>query len=181
MPEDQVEKESREKTIELGEWFNPFFNYENLPYKYEREDYRVKTVPFIIHPIGKFKIDTIWDRGSGYGREKALVVLPFGEEEINVEDFPNYEEKIESRLVDIGAIYVEGKYDGQDFPYQIEVRLPSGKVFVNPFETPDGITSLTGSGGWQEGKGNEKNWLLFPEVENILEKIQMRIAPKEEN
>jgi hypothetical protein len=181
MPEDQIEKEAKEKTVEIGEWFNPFINYDDQPYEINREKYAVKEFPVFIKPIGKTTMSTIWDRESEWDGD-ALIYLPFGQQEIKMENFPKFEEKIESKLVDIGLSSDENQYLGKLLPpYQLEIKTPDEQIYFNRFINYEDELSNphTISFYWQrqQGNNNQKKWLLFPEVENILEKIQMRIVP----
>lgn len=198
MSERKPEKEQKPlKIVELNEWFAPFIDYDNTTFVIKKENLHSKRISLIIHPIGEFTLETIWDRTEDakkyYYGKRTLVVLPFGEEVIDAKNFEEEEKKLESRLLTICILCDEEKFDQrkgktpeesllmalfgkfQPFPYSLEVLLPSGKVFSTQFDT-SGEPFIEGL-EWYEKGGNESIVLMIPEVENILEKIQMRIMP----
>ncbi len=214
MSEDRTEKEKAQpiKEVAIGEWFNPFVNYEDTPLysdRYESDHgyyygYRLggerlhwKDFPFQVHPIGKFTAQLGWV--TPYPREflqetthRIVIVSPTGNIETDIKSFKIYEEKLESRLMllnlrcnDDKFIEVKGGKVPKHFPYKVEIALLSGEVLSSNFritEVPPGGDEVAKGIGtkpaeWYAQDGVEPVALIFPEVENILEKIQMRIVP----
>lgn len=187
MSEDQAEREhiSPIREAELGEWFSPFVGYENIPYENQeyvdefKRDYHSKEIPFQIKSVGKFTT-SVESLGSFVlePQNKALVVLPFGEKIIEETGLPEYEGKIESRLILVAVVCIEEKYVGREPPYKVEMRVPSGQIFKDYFEKPRLLIDQPLTGFWWLPEGSEEGISVWiPEVENILEKIQMRIVP----
>lgn len=185
MKEARQEQSPTERSLEIGDWFNPFTNYHVTPYNYKDEDSSTKSFSFIANQIGKFFIGMYWDRESRWWEESRLspstgMITSFlGDETINRKDYLKVEKKNETRLLKINVEYLPDEYEGQDSPYQVEIRSLNGKVFASPFHRGvGGRPMLTGLFHWHEDH-REEVWLLIPEVENILERIQMRIVPKD--
>lgn len=168
-----------EKQVSVGEWFNPLGNYFETPDDINRAVYRAKVFPFTVIYLGKFNLEIMWDDEADYQDSKGVVVLPFGENEIRIEDIRNQERKIEARLLEVGAVSDEERYENVNIPYQVELLLPSGTAFAIPFSNDEDSLSppSTGLGQWRQLGSDEEGFLLIPEVYNILSSIKFRIAP----
>lgn len=177
MPEDNTElkKTPPVREVRVGEWFNPFVNYDELT---DHGDALV--APVTIKPLGKFHVVT--ERmPEEYFSAIQVLTLPFDEKYYNEKSFKPTEElerEIESRLHDIAVDCDDEKYTGKNLPYQVEIQLPSGKVFRAAFQTDTEIDTPV-AWNWHDNKGVRMH-ILVPKVGNILEKIQMRIVPTEE-
>lgn len=181
MFEDQVEKEPKEKIVELGEWFNPFQNYADKPYFCKDEDHNLSSKVFscVVQTVDRFTFGLHWSRGLDLQKIKGagVVISHLGEEIVQKGDVRKYEEKIESKLLTIAVVFP--KYKHPDVIYQVELRYQNGKHYFCPITEERG--NQAGPFNWSEEGNGENICILIPEVENILEKIQMRIVPIEEN
>lgn len=185
MSEDNTELENIPpfKEVALGEWFQPFQNYYEIPYDVERQAYRLKTLHLLVLELGRFSIGFDWDRESKWvAGTKGITVLPFGEEKVDLENFEKIEMKLESRLFAMMVFCDEEKSVGRNFPYKVEMILPSGQKLVSFFGEKGKVEESDEpvAQDWSTN-GEQDLVLLIPEVEQVLEKIQMRIVPIEQN
>lgn len=182
MLESQIEKEPQVKVIEVGKWFNPFLNYYDLPYVYNEKRHQTKALLFLFKPAGLFIIELEWWDRDVKRKGEGKLVLPFGEQTINLEDYSKFEDKLESKLLQIKVDCNETKYQTQELPYKAEINTPIGEVFQSLFLENIGAEGLpiAGPDDWHKNGEVDEVRLLIPEVEQILEKIQMRIVPAEE-
>lgn len=181
MPEDQTELEKTPpvKEVGIGEWFSPFLSYHDLPYTLNREKHHTKTLSVLFRPVGSFIIELKWQNHNTKRNGNGVLVLPFGNQTIRLEDYSKYEETLESKLLEIDVYCNESKYQEQELPFKVEIKTPAGEVFQSLLLENIGAEGLpiAGPADWRKNGEVDEVRLLIPEVEQILEKIQMRIVP----
>ena len=170
--------EEVDEEVEVGEWFNPFLNYHDLPYTLNREKHHTKTLLVLFRPVGSFIIKLEWRNHAIKRNGRGVLVLPFGNRTIHMEDYTKYEETLESKLLQIDVFCNESKYQEQELPYKVEIKTPLGEVFQSLFLENIGAEGLpiAGPNDWHRNSEENGSYLLFPEVENILEKIQIKLT-----
>jgi hypothetical protein len=183
MKQNPSEREPKQsiREIQLGEWFNPFQGYADVPYfdKYESRNLESKLFPYMVQQVDRFTFGLSWSRGLDLQKIKgvSVVISPSGEEIVQKEDILKYEEKIGSKLLTIAVVFP--KYKHPDVVYQAELRYQNGKRYFCPIS--EECLNQAGPFNWSEEGNGENICILIPEVENTLEKIQMRLVPKTES
>ncbi len=156
----------------VGEWFNPFVNYEEAAIMEGDEGSYGRRFPVHIEGIGNIKGTTFWASAPGSDTLAHVItpttIIPFNEREIH-----EIEKLIGARLLSIGFTH-RGDLQG----YTVQVRFgEEGATYASQFEyAPTLNFSVTDEEKWLDVDGN-KIVLFFPEREYILNQLQARIIP----
>lgn len=171
-------KEASIRTIETGEWFNPFENFEGTPLVHDREDYKSRHIEFNVESVGAFKIDSNWlTEDFGDDKRKAIIVLPITEQEISKDQFLQYQEKFELRLFDLMLYSHSDNVVESDSRYKAEMRLPSGRTIFSRIEPDNDRLYAFAESEWHDIEGDYGVYLLIPDTRNVFERLEMRIVP----
>lgn len=173
MPEEQAEKEPQIKAVEVGEWFRPFENYDEIPYFDRKPQPMGKRVQFRAEGVN-WGITLSWEqaeyesRGFGVEGSQVLIVLPAKEIVVKPEEIVNWQKQLEEKLM----VLIIG-IDDEDLvedpeKYQTVVRLPSGREIKSQI-IEDCVTT--------EWKTSGKTYtdVFLPDVANIMEKVAVKI------
>jgi len=204
MSETFKKTEQKEAIVKMGEWFNPFVNYRDLPLIRKIDDWESKKVTIEIINLGRLTF-SLTRSSSHYQRlcesefvnpVKYLVVSAQGEKLVSSNDVIQEEAVLQVRLFLLFGPSAEKEamessiferlpenYDvlwrNKKSPYVIEIRLPTGQTLTGPLgkdsHTPKGEFILPPS----DWNFNDKKigQILISEDKDLLEKIQMRIVP----
>lgn len=198
MTQDSQEFEPKEpvKEVELGRWFKPFEEYENIPYEFHRADYRFKSKAVRVKGLDQFEVALHWDEGDFLfddEKTKHLLVLPQGETLISESQIKKEAEKMETKFMQLAGFRTDynsklaketssGLTPTTEDPigtkYSVEVQLPSGTVIESKvFLSNDGVDNWTVGTSFTnvEFATYKVRSILIPENEFILGKIQMRL------
>jgi hypothetical protein len=188
------EGQPKERIIEVNEWFTPFEGYDDIPYDSLKgkitgphgipatpENYRTKKLFFELANVGKFSAAFWWDeslvdpeeaRGESY-----LLALPASEKIIEGVDLKSEQKKMETRPMKAEIDILEKNFIERDFPYRLEVELPSGAIITSSMEKDDD-GKPSSFDNW-DFNGNKLNGLVVPETQNLIGKVGFRFVPKE--
>jgi len=170
------------KEIAIGEWFLPFENYSATPYSHSQPNYSSKIFNFEISPLGGLEAIADWSsRELEETIDRTAPVWVFGpsiSEKITKGQIQQLEEKYETRLLNLSILVMDEKFAGQALPYAVECRLSDGVSLIadlNPI-VEDGSPMTY---NWKINKSDDVFEFLSPEIGTFLERVQMRVVPKE--
>lgn len=169
--------------IQIGQWFHPFTNYDDVPYEEtDFEDFRAKNFSVNIEKLGRIDLPLVWSRLSQEGQEgfPELIVLPFGIKIIDGADLTTEERKMETRLLFLDIETEPHKWNPNNFPYTVTVRLPD-ETEISLYNNEEGHEVSEGPkfyGGITKN-GEEFDNVLIPEAENVLSKVQIKFGHAE--
>jgi hypothetical protein len=169
---------SPENIYKIGEWFNPFYNYEDLPrVGLPFSQMRYSLNQFEVDRIGKINVGIL--KGRGNISKSVFVLSLVGPAIVQGDQIEECERRVSAFLLEPSFFPVDGK---DLFGYRLELNL-SGfeEIYYNQFRLPgyDGNSSTHPLKWHQEGSMTEQfeRGLLIPEREYILNKLQTRIVP----
>lgn len=170
----------------VNEWFPPFRGL------VERRDtsrkdvdgtlMRTKVVPFSLDGVGMFKVSmdlarNILDNDPGL-KVKVAGLLS---DETTGDKISAWEEKAEANLFSVGVGSSVLPYS-RGAQFYTQLQLPTGEIFSSEFNEMDHFldnvqTGFTTGLEWVS-EGGERTIVVLPEIQNILDKVNLRVVEK---
>ena len=171
MVERKDPQQDPEHIYSVGEWFNPFQNYEYLPKADTRREYGSNVdSTFEIKGIGVFTGSLMWPADD---REAGVVLTQFSSSIVPKHEVKSAEERISARL--LSPWFALGQ---KLTAHQIELKMgEDGEIYSGTFkyyDFADMQSSITNK--WSTITGIEKG-LYIPERNYILDEVEVRVVP----
>lgn len=161
------------KEVSIGEWFKPFDRYADIPYSVIRETFRSKEVRFKIGQLGEFTASLFWQKDD-YSNIPCLIIIPTNEIRVEEGSMRTWEGQYEARLMTMSVTSQNKRLVDKSIPYKVEVILPSENHLEGNFENDHGEAPHC---YYFSPSGDEKQDMLLAEIEEVIEKVQIRVVP----
>lgn len=173
-PTEEGQNVNRE--VEVGEWFNPFTDYDGIPYKSHSDDNLLKLLEFKVKGLGKMEYALESVRVDGKPNDRIL--LQYSDDLLGQRTIEGWQQQFETRLLEFSSIMPKQNGLPKVFPYKLVLRSPEGKEYEVEFaEGEESFFPLFGT--WREREIIEDNQEQFdvfiPEASNIIERLKCKI------
>ena len=169
-----------------NEWFAPFKGLAERRDTSRREIsgdlVRTKEIPFFLEGVGLFKASMDLARNI-FPPDPELKVEVAGplSNKTTGDKIGAWEEKAEASLFSVGVGSSVLPYS-KGAQYYAELQLPTGEIFSSEFNEMDYFldnvqTGFTTGLEWVSESG-EKVVIVLPEIQNILDKVNLRVVEK---
>ena len=162
--------------VSMGEWIRPLAGITENSDSLRGSDFRTKIAPLDLQ--GQ-KLD-IEMNATGFDPIPRLrIITSMGEEDVSGKDAESWEKRSEIRLFSLSVITADEKEYPDGLPIGVSLMTPGGEVYTNRFISSEGEAAYVDMQEWkkQGDEGNENHFLLFPEIEQVLERVQIRFDP----
>lgn len=186
--QDELEKGPPEGPIKAkaNEWFAPLKGLAERRDTSRREIsgdlVRTKEIPFLLEGVGLFKVSMDLARNI-FPPDPELKVEVAGSlsDETTGNKIGAWEEKAEASLFSVGVGSSVLPYS-KGAQYYTELQLPTGEIFSSEFNELDYFPDNSQVGFTTDlrwtNKSGETVVVVLPEIQNILDKVNLRVVEK---
>lgn len=169
------------RKVTHGEWVKPFSGITATPDAIRGHDTRTKIIPLDLDGQAL----NIEMNAAGFDILPRLrVITPTGVEDMTGPQSKAWEERFGRQLFSVAVITADEKDYPDGLPIAVLMKTLQGEVYRNEFISSNGEEAFVDMAKWRkegvkEEEKEESHFLLIPEMDSILENIEIKFESLE--